>query len=697
MERSHTRQLDLTRSQMTTATTPMRGASSLHDYVIKKRLAPALFGDVLLCEHKPTQELVAVKRILLSAAARKQTLVSKKKVRENVALECEIYRMVRKLGGHANVLNLRDEIESDGYLYMIFDFCANGELYDIVSNSAEGHLDVATTKRYVRQIAQGVRFIHANGYAHRDLSLENVLVTKDGDCQVCDFGLAAPASSASTETVGKMFYMAPEVLAGTSYDPVKADVWSLGVMMFIMLAGAPPVESAQQSDSRFRLISSKGVAQLIERWGLAEDFTPLAVDLISKMMVVDPSARISMDMVVQHPFLKNSATLERVASAADIELKEKQLASTSAVTVDSPTEAPETSGSFSQSVRRLFRRGSKRVMAVPSSTTQCKTASFSPPTHHDTMGFNSNLLSPTSTSCDSPRWEPSSAATAQQRLQRYSAVRVLASALFGDVLLCRDQHSRHMKAIKRVNLAAAQAQRTTRTGQHVHENVASERRVYRALHKRGGHRNLLMLQDEIECDGTLHLVFEYCARGDLYNVLTECPNGRIGEGMVRQYLLQVATGLSFLHNAGFAHRDVSLENVVVTAEDECQLCDFGLAFALDDKRYNAPRGPVGKVWYMAPEVYNGNMGYDLLAADVWSLGILACIMLTGGPLVSEPSRKDRRFCFIREHGVRALFEHWGTDSYMSSDVLDLLTRMLTLQPEKRLTMREVLAHPFFLG
>ncbi|GLE04847.1 hypothetical protein PINS_up013825 [Pythium insidiosum] len=162
----------------------------LDNYVIQKRLAPALFGDVLLCEHRPTGDRVAVKRVLLSAAAEKKTIASKKRVRENVAFERELYHKFRAFGNHRNVLALRDEIEFDGYLYMIFDFCARGELYEIVSGAADGKLDLSTTRDYLTQIASGVHFMHSNGFAHRDLSLENVLVTDDNTCKVCDFGLA---------------------------------------------------------------------------------------------------------------------------------------------------------------------------------------------------------------------------------------------------------------------------------------------------------------------------------------------------------------------------------------------------------------------------------------------------------------------------------------------------------------------------
>ncbi|TMW63808.1 hypothetical protein Poli38472_002749 [Pythium oligandrum] len=341
-----------------TATSNM--AQQLDNYVIQRRLAPALFGDVLLCQHRASGQTVAVKRILLSAAAERRTISSKKRVRENVALERELYHNFRAVGGHRNVMALRDEIEAEGYLYMIFDYCSRGELYELVSGSESGKLDAATTRKYVTEIARGVQFMHSNGYAHRDLSLENVLVTEDDVCKVCDFGLVAPANQMSSETVGKMFYMAPEVLAGVSYDPKKADVWSLGVMLFIMLVGAPPVESAALTDARFKIINAKGIRYLINRWGLSETLPAEAIDLMEGMLDVDPRRRIGMDQVISHPFLYT-------ANAA-LTLLEEDLKVCSVTAPPTPTSSNMASAKenrFASRLQRFFRRSSKRrVMAV---------------------------------------------------------------------------------------------------------------------------------------------------------------------------------------------------------------------------------------------------------------------------------------------------------------------------------------------
>ncbi|GMF35929.1 unnamed protein product [Phytophthora fragariaefolia] len=357
-------------------------AAKLDDYVIQRRLAPALFGDVLLCQHKPSGDLVAVKRVLQSAANAQLTLASNKKVRENVALERALYHQLNRVGGHRNVLRLRDEIEFDGYLYLVSDFCARGELYELVSSAEDGKLPLPTIQRYLRQIAGGVQFLHANGFAHRDLSLENVLVTDDDQCQVCDFGLAASTAKPSRETVGKLFYMAPEVLAGVQYDATKADVWSLGVMLFIMLIGAPPVETASASDARFRLISNKGIRKLIDRWGLTDELPAAAIDLIADMLEVDPELRISMGEVVSHPFLLRSSSIggspqQQVRTQTRTASPAKQTPQPTASISSAPSTSmysarPESDGIERSGCRLLFhkihrffsRRHNKRVMAV---------------------------------------------------------------------------------------------------------------------------------------------------------------------------------------------------------------------------------------------------------------------------------------------------------------------------------------------
>lgn len=137
-------------------------------------------------------------------------------------------------------------------------------------------LPLAMARACFQQIASAVGFLHARNVAHRDLSLENVLLDSFRRCRLADFGLAsATGSRCFGARVGKILYMAPEVVsrpayrpdtgpnsvsagADVCYDALRADIWSLGVILFILVTGIPPFEKASDVDARFRLVSKPG-------------------------------------------------------------------------------------------------------------------------------------------------------------------------------------------------------------------------------------------------------------------------------------------------------------------------------------------------------------------------------------------------------------------------------------------------------
>lgn len=301
----------------------------------------------------------------------------------------------------------------------------------------------------------------------------------------------------------------------------------------------------------------------------------------------------------------------------------------------------------------------------------------------------------------------------QQRLAQLQHVRQLAPALYGQVWLCRDTavsapSSGARVAVKTVNLLAAEQQQTIRERVPVREDVKKERRVHATLRKLShktttSFHKVLLVQEEIEFHGVLYMVFEFCAGGDLLDVVKKSPRARLDERTCRSFLRDVAHGLQFLHRAGFAHRDISLENVLVTAKGECRLSDFGLACDLASPGTKSARERVGKLWYMAPEVYAcdgqspADAGYDPVQADIWSLGILLVIMLTGAPLLSAASTLDRRFQFLLQNGPQALFTRGIIAAQVSSEAQDLICNMLQVTPEKRISLDQVLAHAFFQG
>ncbi|KAF0700491.1 Aste57867_8975 [Aphanomyces stellatus] len=272
-------------------------------YTIEMVLAEALYGQVLLCTDTFTGEQVAIKRMNIAAATAKRTLHGVAFISEDIAVEKQVHHALSANGGHPNVLAMRDNFVQDGHDHFVLDYCTNGELFDMVEASPNQRFDLEFARRMFRQVASGVAFIHARGFAHRDLSLENVLVDGKGTCHICDFGLATSRGSPSFETVGKAFYMAPEVYLKRGYDAAKADMWSLGIMLFMMLTGAPLVEVANASDSRFQYFETYGLATLLRAWNLAQVVHGDVLGLLQQLLALDPTHRPSIDQILAHPFV----------------------------------------------------------------------------------------------------------------------------------------------------------------------------------------------------------------------------------------------------------------------------------------------------------------------------------------------------------------------------------------------------------
>ena len=151
----------------------------------------------------------------------------------------------------------------------------------------------------------GLQFIHQQGVAHRDLSLENMLITADGTLKICDFGLSAfhqPMPDGLTDMVGKLIYMAPEVYVPKHrccYDGQVSDAWSLGICLFILLAGLPPTERPSNNDPCFKCLKDGpggvGLRQILQAWDMLERFSSVGLmELLTDLLTVDPAERQSM-------------------------------------------------------------------------------------------------------------------------------------------------------------------------------------------------------------------------------------------------------------------------------------------------------------------------------------------------------------------------------------------------------------------
>ncbi|UIZ28206.1 hypothetical protein KXD40_004337 [Peronospora effusa] len=280
----------------------------LSQYEPLETLAPALFGYVQKWRHLPTGECVAVKRMELRFAARQRSKSSERAVEEDLLTEIKTNLRVQLLGGHPNVLPLRDCIMEDEAVLLVLKFCQQGELLDVLNTKRAAGQPINVLHYFV-QMLRGAAFLHANDIAHRDLSLENVLVDERDCCYITDFGLATQCQGKiAVKPVGKLRYMAPEVSAALTYqegqlgeyDPKMADVWALGVMLYAMVAARYPFREPLRKDARFRLLEDFGVDYLLEKDEVDVHGRKVVLDLLRKMLVVDPAKRSTLAELESH-------------------------------------------------------------------------------------------------------------------------------------------------------------------------------------------------------------------------------------------------------------------------------------------------------------------------------------------------------------------------------------------------------------
>lgn len=280
-------------------------------YELGRELGRGEFGITYLCTDKSTAEVFACKSI------------SKKKLRTAVDIE-DVRREVaimKHLPKHPNIVTLKDTYEDDNAVHIVMELCEGGELFDRIV--ARGHYTERAAAGVTRTIVEVVQMCHKHGVMHRDLKPENFLFANKKEAaalKTIDFGLSVffKPGERFTEIVGSPYYMAPEVLK-RNYGP-EVDVWSAGVILYILLCGVPP----------FWAETEQGVAQAIIRsvvdfrrdpWPKVSDN---AKDLVKRMLNPDPKQRLTAQEVLDHPWLQNAKKAPNVSLGETVKARLKQ-------------------------------------------------------------------------------------------------------------------------------------------------------------------------------------------------------------------------------------------------------------------------------------------------------------------------------------------------------------------------------------
>ena len=255
----------------------------LSDYSIKETIGKGTFSIVKLGINKKTQEKVAIKILKKKKIIRKEDI-------ERIEREINI---LKKLD-HINVIKIYKINEDEEKYYIVMEFCENGELFHYIVERQRLNEEEASFFFY--QLINGLEYIHSENIVHRDLKPENLLLGKDYILKIIDFGLSnfcEPDNFLETPC-GSPCYASPEMVCGDKYNGHLIDIWSTGIILFAMTCGYLPFEDPD-NDMLFKKILKCKIKY-------PDYLSEMTIDLMKKILVVDPSKRITLQEIKQHPF-----------------------------------------------------------------------------------------------------------------------------------------------------------------------------------------------------------------------------------------------------------------------------------------------------------------------------------------------------------------------------------------------------------
>ncbi|KAJ5606516.1 hypothetical protein N7510_009297 [Penicillium lagena] len=226
-------------------------------------------------------------------------------------LEVTVHRHV---SGHKNIIEFYQTGEDEIWRWIAMELAEGGDLFDKIEADEGVGEDIAHV--YFSQLASAVSFMHSKGVGHRDIKPENMLLTADGNLKIADFGLAALFEYKGTRKLSTTFcgsppYIAPEVVTcstrgqtkGAGYHPDLVDIWSCGIVLFVLLAGNTPWDSPTDDSYEFHEYMATKARTTDELW---QRLPPATLSLLRGMLAVDPKNRFSLEDVRRHPWYTRS-------------------------------------------------------------------------------------------------------------------------------------------------------------------------------------------------------------------------------------------------------------------------------------------------------------------------------------------------------------------------------------------------------
>ncbi|XP_041627551.1 serine/threonine-protein kinase SIK3 isoform X5 [Vulpes lagopus] len=253
-------------------------------YEIDRTIGKGNFAVVKRATHLVTKAKVAIKII-------DKTQLDEENLKK-IFREVQIMKMLC----HPHIIRLYQVMETERMIYLVTEYASGGEIFDHLV--AHGRMAEKEARRKFKQIVAAVYFCHCRNIVHRDLKAENLLLDANLNIKIADFGfsnLFTPGQPLKT-WCGSPPYAAPELFEGKEYDGPKVDIWSLGVVLYVLVCGALPFDGSTLQNLRARVLSGK--------FRIPFFMSTECEHLIRHMLVLDPNKRLSMEQICKHKWMK---------------------------------------------------------------------------------------------------------------------------------------------------------------------------------------------------------------------------------------------------------------------------------------------------------------------------------------------------------------------------------------------------------
>ncbi|XP_055856439.1 serine/threonine-protein kinase PLK4 [Episyrphus balteatus] len=264
----------------------------IEDYEVLQLLGKGGFASVYKARCLKTNIMVAIKMI-------DKKLIQGAGMSNRVRQEVEIHSRLK----HPSILELYTFFQDQNYVYLVLELAHNGELHRYLKQSMRP-MNEAEAASIMRQVISGLLYLHSHQILHRDISLSNLLLTKDMHVKIGDFGLATQLKTPHEKHMtmcGTPNYISPEVVSRLSHG-LPADIWGLGCMFYTLLVGRPPFDTDAVQSTLTKVVMSD--------FHMPEHLSYEAKDLIDKFLRKNPNERISLEEVLRHPFMIKHSVAE---------------------------------------------------------------------------------------------------------------------------------------------------------------------------------------------------------------------------------------------------------------------------------------------------------------------------------------------------------------------------------------------------